>query len=267
MDEHFTVDWIIETSYSIPPALQRRPRKVKRRRGTGCAVIFPRLFILPHIIIGIGLLTLVPVTLASVFFGQLHQGRVINKSTSSGKKGTYYQIRYEYEAGGRKRADERPCSRAQYDQMGDVSAAQASQPIEVRTLNLLGHEYKETFLPGESHWAPIRWIAWPALLWNAFLSVFLWILYVDPWRKKRLVRYGQPVVGRVFRKHVQHSRSETYYLDCAFDHPGIGPRQVEISVQPHLYNLALEGEAVTMLCYPGHKRPVTVYEYGDFECV
>src|SRR2546421_6855580 len=164
------MDWIIETSYSIPTALQRRPRRVQRRRGTGCAVIFPRLFILPHTIIGIGLLALVPVTFASVFFGQLHQGQVVNKSTSSGKKGTYYQIRYEYEAGGRKRADERPCSRAQYNQMGDVSAAQASQPIEVRTLNLLGHEYKETFLPGESHWAPIRWIVWPALLWHALLS-------------------------------------------------------------------------------------------------
>jgi len=247
------------------PWLQRRPRRVRRRSGTWGELLFVRLFTLPHILVGLGLLLSVPLTFATVYLGQVHQGRIVSKWTTTGKNRIYYQVKYEYEVGGAIHSDERACSEPQFNQMGNFSTTEPVQPIEVRTLKFLGSESHEAYLPGESHFGPVWNIALPALLWNAFMCIFFWFFYITPWRMKRLVRWGEPVTGRIYQKRI--GGRGRYFLKCAFIHPGIGSRQVEVEVQGLMYNRATEYEAVTMLCYPNRKRPVTVYEYGDFECL
>jgi hypothetical protein len=205
-------------------------------------------------------------TFATVYLGEVHQGRIVSKWTTTGKNGIYYHIRYEYGGRGAPHADERSCSESQFKHMGDFSATEPVQPIEVRTLNLLGESH-EAFLPGESHFGPVWNIALPAVIWNAFMGVFFWFSYVTPWRIKRLVQRGEPVAGRIYQKRSSGGRGVRYFLRCAFIHPGLGPRQVEVEVHGVMYNRAREYEEVTMLCYPNRKRPVTVYDYGDFECL
>lgn len=257
---------MLAESTLFPPELQRRPRRVRRRKGTLSEILFARLFTLPHTLVGLGLLLSVPLTFATIYLGQVHQGRIVSKWTTTGKNGTHYQIKYEYDETGRHHSDERGCSQAEFNQLGNFSATQPAHPIEVRTLRLLGSESHEAFLPGESHSSPVWHIAFPALAWNGFMFLFAWFYYITPWRTKRLVRWGEPVAGRIYQKRAGGGRGIRYFLNCGFVHPGIGSRQVEVEVQRVMYNRAIEYEEVTMLCYPNRKRPVTVYEFGDFEC-
>src|SRR5687768_3783904 len=117
--------------YKIPRELDRRPpRRVRRRAGTlGCGVVFARLFITPHVLIGIGLLLWVPLSAAVVTVGESYQGQFVELRTSKGKKGKdRYHLHFSYDAGGRKHFTNRDLSREQYDQFGDWSTGDSSRP-------------------------------------------------------------------------------------------------------------------------------------------
>jgi len=261
----------IETAakdFQMPPELQRRPpRAIRRKSGAfgGCGLVFGRLFILPHMIIGLGLLFTVPLTIAEMFFGQVTQGQIIKKWTTSGKK-TNYHIKYEYDVNGVHRSGERSCSQSEYDAIADPSRTQPPPSIEIRGLNIAGRYFHEAMLPDESRWGKIGFFMFFALFWNGVLSVFVYILWIAPWREKRLYRWGTPVPGRIYGKHTRSGKSTSYYLDYEFIQPQLGMLRKRQSVPSERYYKAHEGQLVTVLCYPHKTRTTVIYEYGDFEC-
>src|SRR3954465_13301686 len=110
-----------QQQFQMPHELARpAPRTIRRRSGAaaGCGLIFGRLFILPHMLVGLGMLFMVPMTIAKVFFGDATQGRIVRKWTTSGEE-TNYHVKYEYDADGVHRWGERSCSRSAYDAVGD----------------------------------------------------------------------------------------------------------------------------------------------------
>src|SRR5258706_10046503 len=110
-----------DETFAMPQELQRRPpRPVKRREGTmGCGVAFGRLFIMPHVLVGLFLLLVMfPATIAAVYFGEVHDGRVVKTWTTTGKKGsTTYRMKFAYEADGQERTGDRTVSKKQYDKL------------------------------------------------------------------------------------------------------------------------------------------------------
>ena len=110
-----------------------------------------------------------------------------------------------------------------------------------------------------------------ALAWNV---VFLWVvyLYAKVWLKDRfylrLYRWGTAVEGRVVRKWEKSEKESAHcYLECEFQHPGLGVRKIKLGVKRGEYRKTHEGRAVSVLCYPHRRRPTRVYEFGhDFRC-
>ena len=259
-----------EHEFEMPSELQRPPpRAIRRKDGMlgGCGLIFIRLFILPHMIAGVIVLLLVPLTLAEVFFGEVQQGQIIDKWTTKGKK-TYYHIKFAYDADGSQRTGERTCSQAQYEAMGDLKRKQPPPSIEIRGLHVLGHFYHEDLLPGESRWGKVVPFLVFALFWNGLLYVFVHMAWIAPLQEKRLYRRGTPVPGRITGKHTRQGKSVSYYLEYEFIQPRFGLLKKHQSVNGNqYYHQANAGQLVTVLCWPHKKRPALIYEFGNFVCV
>jgi len=258
-----------QSQFQMPRELQQPlPRRIRGRlgAGAGCVIVFCRLFILPHMIIGIGLLCMIPLTFAKVFFGDVHQGRIVRMWTSQGEDSTNYHLGYEYDADGVDRKGDRTCSRSKYNAFGDIHKAQP--PIHVYTLNLLGWHTQEALLPGESGLWRVGFYILMALFWNGVVSVFAYMLWIAPWRVKQLYRRGLAVPGRIISKRTSTSDdSTTWYLDYEFIQPKLGRVQEKQSVSSQQFAGAKEGQLVTVLCHPRKKSPAVIYEYGNFECV
>src|SRR5438105_4116287 len=107
--------------FEMPRELQRPPpRSIRRRQGAfaGCAVVFIRLFILPHMMAGVFFILMVPIEIGEMFLGTVQQGRIVAKWTTSVKR-TNYHIRYAYDVNGIHRTAERSCSHAEYNAIAD----------------------------------------------------------------------------------------------------------------------------------------------------
>src|SRR5580765_790588 len=87
----------------LPPP----PRGVLRKLGSGCALWFPRHFILPHMIAGIVTLLSVP-TRWYVYHHGTHVQAKIHKleARTSRKGGDYYVVGFEYQLDGRRYSEE-----------------------------------------------------------------------------------------------------------------------------------------------------------------
>ena len=255
----------------MPPELARpTPRPVRRRAGSmGCGIVLGRLFILPHLGVGLFLLLfMLPATIAAVFFGEDHDGQVIRTWTTRGSKGSItYHIKYAYQAGGQERTGDRTVSKKQDQQLAGWSKGSSAGAIKVKTVRALGYYYDKAILPGESGWGAVGEAVLFAGFWNGMAFVFVYMLWIMPWRAKRLCRYGVAMPGRIHGMHTTRGKTTTYYIDYEFVHPPFGLRKKSQSVGSERYNAAHQGQMVTVLCYPGKKGPTVVYEYGDFECV
>ncbi|MEX2214920.1 MAG: DUF3592 domain-containing protein [Phycisphaeraceae bacterium] len=118
---------------------------------------------------------------------------VTEKTETPTRSGTSYTIQYTFAIGGAEVTDTVDVNFQTHSQLS-VGAA-----IPVRTL---------AFLPQWSHWPVVAdyspfWrtvMWWPiAAFWNGILSVFVWHLYVIPFRHRRLVRQGIVTIGVVTR--------------------------------------------------------------------
>jgi hypothetical protein len=258
------------TGFQMPPELQRTPpRSIRRRPGSsGFWLIFCRLFILPHMIIGALLLLAVPATIAAVFFGNVHQGRVAKTWTVRSSKGrTNYHLNYAYEAGGKQRTGERTISQRQYGKLTGGSTGGMIPPIQIWTAHLGGYYFEQVVLSDESPWESVGLAVLFALFWNGVLSVFVYFLWIAPWQEKRLDRWGTPVPGRITGMRTRSGKRISYCLDYEFIQPQLGLLRKWQTIQGKQYRHAHKGQLVTVLCYPHKKRPTVIYEYGSFECV
>src|SRR3954463_13410796 len=138
-------------TFSMPPELQQRPpRQVRRRVGSsGCGILIGRLFILPHMLIGLFLLlVMVPATIAAVYFGEVRDGRLVKTWTTKSSKGSIsYRMKYAYDAAGVEHTSDKTISRKEYDKLSGWGDPQWSGPLKVHTKNILGHSFAEVVLP------------------------------------------------------------------------------------------------------------------------
>src|ERR1051325_6094590 len=84
------------TAARLPPP----PRQL--RGGPGCTIWFLRVFMLPHMFVGVFLITQFFLAVLSALFGTEGEATVIRAYTEPTRKGgTIYYIKYQYVAGGR----------------------------------------------------------------------------------------------------------------------------------------------------------------------
>ena len=260
------------SDYPFEPELnQPTPRRVRYRDGlnTGCGLWFVRLFMLPHTIVGIGALAIVlyftGLFIGVGLFGKDFDGKITKKDDSRTGKGTrYYYLKYEYTVAGQQHTDEVSVSAERFAEINEGDA------ITVRALEFAPESGQWPRVPG--HW-PItglgaKWLF--ALFWNGVLSVFLWHLYVRPWRQRVLARYGLTTSG-IIRKvtEVQNRGSKSYRID--YEYAGIPlddclsrtfQGRTESSVKGAEF--ARVGHLITVLYLPGKPHRSVAYRYSDY---
>jgi hypothetical protein len=237
----------------IPPA----PRVVRRTRG-GCGLTFLRLFILPHVCVGIILLLSVPSHLLVSRFGTPVTAIVDQKQTTPTRNGgLMYDIYYHYKLDGRRYDKRASVGKDAYNQtrVGDRHNGRASE--------LWGH----SLFVGQPEWeetGPLGMLG-IALFWNGIVSVFVYVLWVVPLRERWIARIGQPAQGIVTGRRERSGRGgKTYLLTYAFTTPEGLEYTGKCSVTNWVYQTALDGTALIVLYDPRRPRWNLAYEYCDF---
>jgi len=185
---------------------QPLPRKVRAREGCGygCGIWFFRLFMLPHTIIGPWLLfkaiSNIVLYLGVLLAGQDVDGKIIRKFETQGKKGPYYHAEYIY-----------TFDQLLYDATVSLDANEYAALREGQLINVKVYKpgVECGHWPGVASYSPIReagGMLLAALFWNSILSVFIYMLYIRPWRFRQLVRWGRPAEGIVRSVHTQMNK-------------------------------------------------------------
>lgn len=172
---------------------KKLPRKVRYRNKSGCLGIWGiRLFILPHTLVGLGvaLMFLFKITLG--LFGSRVDGRFENESSKlSSKRKTITLLTYSFFANQERHFVEVEVS----DSRNRMLKEKARLPIVY--LAILPRQTSQ-LMETDQMFPPDTWVSGGiALFWNSILSVFIYAIYILPYRKKRLLMYGVETSGQV----------------------------------------------------------------------
>jgi hypothetical protein len=243
----------------IPAELRSRPpRQTQLREGRGPRVMGIRVFMLPHLLIGFVALVIVigepiwlwtyPPVLARVTTMQ----RTVNAKGQDRDR-----ITYDYPWRGQRISDSARVSADAYQKL------QSSQTVKVHALGIGGHIFSELDVtPGQ--YTASRWFLWPwALAWNGMLFFML----RQPLQARRLVRDGEPVVGKIVNKKAYGGKSARYRVSYEYSPPAGGARQGGMTVARADFDSASTGKEVTVLYDPNCPGSAAVYEYGDYRAV
>jgi hypothetical protein len=262
-------------THAVEPELSApTPRRVRYRDGfaAGCAVWFVRLFVLPHTIIGVGILG-TALWATGVYVGVLaagtdYQGAVVKKEERPASKGrTYRYVHYEYMVGGQLHTGQVTMSGADYEQVA------VGDRFAVRALESAPETDPWVRLPGQTPVADVggKWLM--ALFWNGVVSVFVWAVYVHPWRVRRLVRWGQPTEGIVRAVTVSiNKNTKSYHVTYEYAAPGddlLGPTLYTRKMTSTQKAAAATkvGDLVTVLYDPDRPKRSVIYRLTDYRAV
>jgi hypothetical protein len=258
-----------------PDDLPPPPRAVRRRAGHGWFIGCTHLFILPHTLGGIFLLGLLAVTVAGLvsvtFFGSEIPGRIVELQARKGKRGTNYYVSYRYQVGDSFHQLEVPIDADGYQTL------QKDAAITVRVLMTAPIFAPQLLVPGVHPWREAAGIVFAALFWNGIMSVFLWTLYVEPWRLRRLVKLGTPTTGVITGKEVRRGKNTSWIIKFDYQAPieagpgmeflGSTTMKSKMSVREADFQAAEVGDQVTVLYHPLRPRRALIYRFADYEAV
>lgn len=246
---------------------------------------FPRLFILPHVIIGIGLIIYPIVMLVSTICGTEVKGVVTDKhSHVDSEDGRIYNIEIDYKYNNEDFDEKLSVSKKEYKQF------EVGNAVDVRFLPALRGMTQCVKPSGEGNYktadlGTICFFIFFATFWNAIVSVFVMILYVAPLVNWWLFRFGAVCPGVVLHKSSNSdSDGTTYHADYTYA-PGkkaplslergsticeggmAGKNQVKTTgaVPSDIWQHLIEGQDICVLYSPRWPKVHCVYEFSDCE--
>ena len=257
------------STIDLPPP----PRILRRRKGTwqiAAGRWFLRLFMLPHTIIGLGMLASALYLPLLIVFGTDAPGKIDDLTLSSHRGKISYNVRYSYVVNGVAHPNAFTVSEEEF------AGLREGQPCPVRILPILPKTLPQPRGMREAWKAELGFLA-IAAFWNGCLSVFIWITWIAPWRAKQLVKWGEPVPGTILSKHEIRGKGTSYkisyYFTAHISHAADGfeiyARSLSgsMDVSKSDYDAAYEGQPVTVLMSPARPSRSIVYEYSEYEAV
>ena len=220
--------------------------------------MFPRLFVMPHVIVGIVTLLAVP-TRWYVYNHGTHVQATIHKleRRTSRKGGVYYVAGFDYMLGDRPYNEE-------YESLSDGEGGRTriGDKIDGRAAAPLGYAiFLRTSLDIRSDLLALG--AW-SLVWNAFIGLFTYFLWVVPIRQRLLAKRGPAAAGVITGRKETRGRGTTYTLFYVFHAEGGQPVQAKSNVSRGPYHAAYEGAPVTVIYDPNKPTRSLPYEFSDF---
>jgi hypothetical protein len=254
----------------LPPA----PRRLRRRPGVGIGPAvgrwLVRLIILPHCIVGIGLILPAIYVPTLLIFGDDVPGVIAGLSTSPAKSGLNYHVHYSYTVDGLNYTDKDTVTAYDY------SSTHVGQQCKVRVLQSLPSMLPQR-LTAQSPWLVAPQYLLMALLWNAFISIFVWLAWVAPWRTRQLLRFGVPVAGQIMMSNrIRGNKGGvTYqiqyeYLALIDDQNGEVSQQLlngKMAISVKDFFSAEPGQVVTVLFDPKKPKRSLVYDFAEYQAV
>jgi hypothetical protein len=227
---------------------------------------------LPHTLVGIGMLVFFIYSLAAFIaicsVGERFPGEITSLSTTRGNKGgTTYHVNYRYEVDGTRYSESESVSADIYHRLKE------RQKIEVDALRSWPTWCPQPVIEGHSSAWGVLVLAFFATFWNAIVGVFLWALFVQPLRLKKLVQTGWPAVGTIISTEMRSGKSTTYLARYRFQAAPTNPEHKllgvygECMVPKEMYASIKNGEQVTVLYDPNRPKSNLVYEYADYRAV
>ena len=256
------------------PVSPQVPRRLLPKRGAaagGCGLWFARLFILPHVIVGAGFIGCAVLYPVWALLGTDTQATVVGRSIRRGESWTHH-IEYVYKHGGRQYRGSSEVDEAYYNTLRTLDApekveAEPPPTVRVRHLGVGRLRYASALPPGAGMWSSLGFILVFAVFWNAILSVFVILLWIMPWRSRRLYKWGKATRGRITGKRSRASTPRGHKLEYEFALPGGRKASGRMGVASAMdWSQASVGEAVTVLYLGRNGRSSVIYEYGDYEC-
>ncbi len=240
------------------------PRKIRRRPeyktiATGCV----RLFILPHMIAGAGFLVVFLLKVVLGLAGPRVEGRVEEKFTTRGSKGsTSHHVRFSFVTDGGLVVGKSQISAANY------SALPEHGSLPVVYLPVLP-QYTADYMPEGDRFPANTWaIGGFGLFWNGLLSVFVYLLYIAPWRRKWLVKNGEETTGRVVSKGTRRGSKGGTFYDVHYSYLVMGQSfQGKESVPKSVYEATTEGGPVDVVFDPAKPKRSVAVTLSEWEVV
>ena len=244
----------------LPPP----PRQVHGRLGG--SLWFGRIFIMPHVLIGIGGAGYLVFLLAWRLLGADYPATVTGaKVWHSSKRGDSYALNYRFEAGGETRLDSAKVSWSVYQTYRNPVASQTNPPVTVHYL-AVGPLHHSALRESGSPWSEISFMILWTVFWNGVMSLFVYQMWVKPIRTRRLYKNGDATTGKLVSKRVRTGKSSSYYVSYRFNDPYSGQAyESEIQVwKADDWAQAVEGQPVTVLFAHNNPKRSTVYEFGGY---
>jgi hypothetical protein len=234
------------------------PRAVRRKTGTAAGIGCLRVFMLPHLLVGLFLLFAVPARLYVYHFGAPVTAIVDRvESRTSRKHGDYYLVQYHYLLDGRRFDDSKsPSARTGRPppRVGDTFAGRAAA--------LLGHAL---FLPASLNIVgDITPLAIAAVIWNGFIGVWLYIAWILPLCQRWLATTGEAAIGTIthWQANRRNRTTQSYTVSYSFTTPDGRSHDARCRVSGR--DRPAEGATITVLYAPRRPRWNLPYECSDF---
>ena len=263
---------------SIPSVLNAKPRRIRYVGKTGLLVWLGRLFILPHTLVGLGLISVVILGPFWAMYGVDRTAKVVDISVQRGRdskeRNTYY-LTYVHSPFGTERRKTQSVPLEEFSRV--VGTTDGSMPVQnlessykdvrVRGWGNPPLYYEQIVGPTESPWEYYIGPAVMCVFWNALLVVFIKPIYYTPWRLRQVYRTGDADPG-VITNRWDGDKGTAGWIRYEFRAGGTGETvSAKIAVRDKAtYDATAIGQTVTVLHPPGKAKPSVAYDVGPYVC-
>jgi hypothetical protein len=256
---------VTDQPLQFPPHLQGRYRRFRAREKSR-SLLLPRLFILPHTLVGLFLLLFAaPGSIIWAIAGGDHTARVTRIWIERGHKGsTNYRVAFTYPLPTGPRQTNDTIDSDQFQRLNATAPEQRT--LQVRAINVGPIFFDKPIEGASGAWAYVAGVWFFTLFWCAITGVFVHFLYIQPYRQRLLYRSGEVTSGKIVSKRTIRGKSTSYNLRYAFTLPDGRTFEKEMSTQRALWEKAQVDQPVTVLYSPAHPKRSIVYDYGPYEC-
>lgn len=258
---------MLDQPLQFPAHLQGRYRRFRAREKGRGNLLLPRIFILPHALIGLFLLVVgMPGVVIWAAAGEDHTAQVTRIWTDTGSKGrTRYHAAFDYALWTGQRRSSEIISAEQYQKLN--STAPENRTLLIRAIQVGPIFYDKPIDGSSDAWAYVIGVWFFSLFWCGVAGVFVYFLYIQPFRQRRLYRSGEIIGGKIISKRSQRGKSTTYLVRYAFTLPDGREFEKEMPTKRALWETARVDQAVTVLYFPSNPKRSVVYDYGPYECI
>ena len=252
-----------ETHSIEPELLGRTPRRtvlVNARALNGLRAL--RLFLIPFVLIGLGVLWQALSATVVNSFGRTLPASIDAVMDDSDSDGSSCQVDYTYQVSGRT-----------YNQHASLNYAacgslEPDMSVPVKTITSMPQLHSELQYGNIASAEASQWGI--ALFWNAIVWIFVGCLWLIPANQRKLVADGVPGIGKITAKNQGEDDGTKYYsLKYTFIPEGSAASAVnaDARVEKDEWDGIEVGDQITVLYNPSKPSPGLLYRFNPYRAV